>query len=73
MIQINKNSLTYYQFELLNQHKIKHGVFTRLGGVSPYPYKSLNLGSTTGDTDTNVTLNWQKIFDCMDLPVSLNL
>jgi YfiH family protein len=70
MIQVNKNGLRYYQFELLNQHKIKHGVFTRFGGVSPFPYQSLNLGSTTGDTDKNVVINREKIFGCLDLPVN---
>ncbi len=70
MIKINRNGLTYYQFEILNRLNIKHGVFTRAGGVSPVPFDSLNLGSTTGDMNANVAVNRKRIFETLNLPVS---
>jgi YfiH family protein len=70
MIKINQNGLTYYQFEKLNEKHVKHGLFTRKGGISPHPYKSLNLGSTTGDRNDNVAANRKLIFDIMGLPVT---
>ena len=41
-----QNGLRFYQFDSLD---IKHAVFTRHGGLSPEPWKSLNLGGTVGD------------------------
>lgn len=41
-----QNGLRFYQFDSLD---VKHAVFTRHGGLSPEPWKSLNLGGTVGD------------------------
>lgn len=41
-----RNGLRFYQFNSLD---VKHAVFTRHGGLSPEPWKSLNLGGTVGD------------------------
>ena len=41
-----QNGLRFYQFDSLG---VKHAVFTRHGGLSPEPWKSLNLGGTVGD------------------------
>lgn len=46
---------------------VHHGIFTRGGGVSPSPYRSLNMGGTVGDNDLNVRMNRQKGFDALDL------
>lgn len=40
------NGLRFYQFNSLD---VRHAVFTRHGGLSPEPWKSLNLGGTVGD------------------------
>jgi len=40
--------LRYLQFDLFDRN-LPHAVFSRVGGVSPSPWQSLNLGSTVGD------------------------
>ena len=37
---------------------LKHGFTTRAGGVSPGPFKSLNLNRSRGDCAKNVELNY---------------
>ncbi len=37
-----------------------HGFSTRLGGVSPAPWDSLNLGSSRGDAEDNVAENFRR-------------
>lgn len=44
-----------------------HGVFTRLGGISPPPFASLNLGFTTGDDPKRVVKNRLLAFDALGL------
>ncbi|MEX1200405.1 MAG: peptidoglycan editing factor PgeF [Methylophaga sp.] len=41
---------------------------TRLGGVSPAPYNSLNLGDHVGDPPENVAANRQLLINTADLP-----
>lgn len=43
--------------------KISAGQSTRLGGVSPLPYFSLNLGKSVGDNFENVEKNRELFFD----------
>ncbi len=66
---IQRGELKLFQFELLMQPDIVQGIFTRRGGVSPHPWRSLNLGGTVGDTRTNVIENRRRIFDLMQRPV----
>lgn len=40
---------------------------TRLGGVSPAPYASLNLGTNTDDDDANVAENRRRFFQALGL------
>ncbi len=49
-------NLRAYQFPLLQG--TTHAVFTRLGGVSPLPWNSLNFGATVGDLPENVSANF---------------
>lgn len=49
--------LRYLEFDILRFPRLAHGVFTRLGGSSPAPWDSLNLGSTVGDALENVQAN----------------
>ena len=42
--------------------------FSRLGGVSPEPYKSLNVGSSVGDEKENVVENRKRLFQALSLP-----
>ena len=57
MIVSEKNGLKYYQFERFLEHGIKHGFFTRFGGVSPAPFDSLNMSITLGDSKENTKEN----------------
>ena len=61
-------SLRYYTFQSFEDEGIKHGIFTRQGGVSPQPWDSLNLGGLVGDDLTNVTANRERIFDALGRP-----
>jgi YfiH family protein len=57
---ITHDELIYYQFDSLQG--VRHGVFTRLGGVSQGPFHSLNVGATVGDAPENVNHNRQRIY-----------
>ncbi len=43
-------------------------VTTRLGGVSPAPYNSLNLGDHVGDQPENIAANRRLLINTADLP-----
>ncbi len=68
-----------YQSDLLSGHGIPHGFTTRLGGVSPAPFGSLNLGLAGGcaapDLATNLAENRRRVLEaigCSDrLPVAV--
>lgn len=62
------NNLVFYQFHSVSQYPaLAHGVFTRRGGVSPPPYESLNIGSTVGDTLSNVVTNRTRMAEAMSI------
>lgn len=58
-----ENSLTYYRFAGFDD--VKHGVFTRHGGVSAAPWASLNLGGTVGDDPQAVRRNHELIYETL--------
>ncbi len=70
MVRTQTGSLVYYQFKSLLQPNLVHGVFTRHGGLSPDPWRSLNLGGTVGDDPARVAENHQRLFSALDRPVS---
>ena len=59
------NAVVTYQSPLLRGAGVPHGFTTRLGGVSPKPYASLNLASLKNDPDadanTNVAENFRRV------------
>lgn len=59
----------FLQFPHLNIPGLRHGIYTRHGGVSPAPWDSLNLGGTVGDSRANVIENRRRMFATLDLPV----
>jgi len=62
------NGLVYYRFANLASHDgVFHGVFTRLGGVSPSPYDSLNVGHFVGDDREVVEINHDLICQTMGI------
>lgn len=69
MIQHNQGGVRYYTFETFPEKQVMGACFTRLGGISPAPYDSLNVGRSVGDKKTNVVENRKKLFDAISKPV----
>ncbi|MEJ2150804.1 MAG: laccase domain-containing protein [Chloroflexota bacterium] len=66
MQRIEQNGQVYYQFERLQGHgELRHGIFSRKGGVSAAPFESLNVGSTVGDEQANVLENRERLAQAM--------
>lgn len=63
MFTVTHNEVKYYQFETFAG--LKHGIFTRQGGVSKTPYDSLNLGGTVGDAPDAVRRNHEIIHEAL--------
>jgi YfiH family protein len=55
----------YYVSPLLEQAGVRHAFSTRLGGISPAPFDSLNLGNPTGcdrqDDDERIQTNYRRL------------
>jgi YfiH family protein len=61
-IETGESQPIYYQFETWQNAPLKHGVFTRLGGVSQAPWGSLNVGGTVGDDLQAVVENHARMY-----------
>jgi YfiH family protein len=68
LIQHNSKGVRYYAFESFPKKEVLVACFTRLGGISPEPYKSLNVGSSVGDQRSNVVENRKRLFNAISLP-----
>ena len=55
--------MTFYVCDHPVWAQVPHGFSTRLGGVSPAPWDSLNLGASRGDAAENVAENF-RLFRC---------
>lgn len=66
------NGVAWRRSSLLHGAGIPHGFSTRLGGVSPAPFDSLNLGlaDAPGEPDTWVRVqeNWRRFMHAVGLP-----
>lgn len=65
MKHIQQDSLEYYQSTMWSH--LKHGIFTRHGGVSAAPWASLNMGSTVGDDLAAVKHNHALMYQALDV------
>ena len=67
-----KSGICYYTSNLLSEHNINHGFFTRHGGVSEGDFDSLNVSTARkdkgGNTDKarNVYENYRLALSCLD-------
>jgi YfiH family protein len=69
------DGVVYYSSPLLERYKIPHAFSTRIGGVSPAPFDSMNLGNPNGcamqdDTD-HIAENYRRLMQaigCEHLP-----
>jgi YfiH family protein len=73
MKRCSYQSLVYYQFESLAERGLRHGVFTRMGGVSEGIYQSLNLSRSTGDALEPVRENRRRMFEALDMRLEHSL
>ncbi|MCF8062554.1 MAG: peptidoglycan editing factor PgeF [Deltaproteobacteria bacterium] len=59
---VDGRSVPFFRFARLQaQPTLSHGVFTRRGGVSRPPFRSLNVGSRTSDRPSSVRANLERI------------
>jgi YfiH family protein len=58
--RIETQGLAYYR--LPRWKTLRHGIFTRHGGVSDAPFASLNMGGNVGDTPQAVRENHERMF-----------
>lgn len=65
MERIEHNRLHYYRYDALSD--VKHGIFTRHGGVSAEPWSSLNMGGTVGDDPEAVRQNHEFMYDALNV------
>ena len=60
-----KDGIRYLTFDTLSVAGVTHAVFTRRGGVSPAPWKALNVGGVVGDDPQRVAENRQRSFTAL--------
>ena len=65
MVKVTSGGLTWFRFSDLPFANLCHGFFTRNGGVSPEPWKSLNLSESAGDSRSNVIQNRKIIVNAL--------
>jgi len=66
MIRHEAGDVPYYTFAAFAGHsEIAHAVFTRLGGVSRHPYRSLNVGHSVGDDPRAVGENHRLVQEAL--------
>ncbi len=56
-----KDGVVYFVFPELERLGVPHVVGTRVGGVSPEPFHSLNVSVAVGDTEENVQENRRRL------------
>ena len=70
-----RSGVTFYACSRTDWLGIPHGFSTRLGGVSPAPWGSLNLGTSRGDDAANVAENFRRFraaIGCSEGPMVKN-
>lgn len=61
--------IPFLQFPGLSRiERLRHAVYTRLGGSSRPPYRSLNISSAVGDKSDHVAVNRQRIQQAFGAP-----
>jgi polyphenol oxidase len=63
--RIERDTLVYYHSAQLSE--VRHGIFTRHGGVSETPFASLNLGGNVGDDPKSVRANHLRMYAALDV------
>ncbi len=63
--RVSQAGLTFYRKAAWGD--LRHGIFTRHGGVSQHPYASLNLGASIGDDLSAVRENHRRMYRSLDV------
>ncbi len=58
-----RDGVVWYESPLLAMRNVRHGFYTRIGGVSGGPFNSLNAGLSTDDDPANVEENRRRVMD----------
>jgi YfiH family protein len=73
--RMSHDGVVFYSSPLLEQHGIPHAFSTRIGGVSPAPFDSMNLGNPNGcavqDHTDHIAQNYRRLMraiGCEHLP-----
>lgn len=60
------NGIPVFKFEFFpDNHRVKHAIFTRQGGISTRPFDSLNLSTAVDDDEANVKANRELAYSTM--------
>ena len=71
MLEAHRDSLSTFRFHNLSkQSGVDHFVSTRIGGLSPPPYESLNLGFHVEDNAKTVLKNRERLAANIGIPLS---
>ena len=66
LLSATVNGIPFFQFPNFSGFpRLRHGLFTREGGVSHGPFKSLNIGLGVGDIPEQVTQNRRLVARCL--------
>jgi len=68
----SSNGVVYYASAILEAIGVRHAFSTRIGGVSPPPFDSLNLGNPNGravqDDYDRIWANYARLLSCIGCP-----
>jgi YfiH family protein len=71
------NAVVYYASPLLESIGVRHAFSTRIGGLSPAPFDSLNLGNPNGcsiqDDRNRIAQNYALLNEAINIPGSMPL
>lgn len=68
MPYVTAGGLRALQFDSLLLPGVEHAIFTRQGGVSGAPWRSLNVGGSVGDDPEHVAANRMRMFEAVGQP-----
>ncbi len=65
--QHRANGVTYFTFPELADYGVQHVIGSRIGGVSPAPFSSLNVSISVGDSEENVLENRRRLGEILNV------
>jgi hypothetical protein len=69
---MSSSGVVYYASAILEAIGVRHAFSTRIGGISPPPFDSLNMGNPNGcavqDNYERIWANYARLLSCIDCP-----